>query len=140
MQPRRKMPKSVALSESDASTIDIGTAGLKAFFAIAAEWRLTNEQMMALLGNPSRSRFYAMKRADAVNLSEDELDRLSYVANIYAALNILYKPRNALLWLSNERGADSPWRGSSPLQYIASGKMESLIDVSRYLNGLRGAS
>ena len=140
MQPRRKPPRSTVLPEPAVPPSAIGAAGLKAFFAIADEWGLSNEQMMALLGNPSRSRFYAMKRADPVNLSEDELDRLSYVANIYAALNILYKPRNALLWLSNDRSADSLWRGRSPLQHLASGKMESLIDVSRYLNGLRGAS
>ncbi len=139
MRPRSNIAHIGGLTKPNVSTSEIGAAGLKAFFAISKEWGLGNEQMMALLGNPSRSRFYAMKRGDTVNLSEDELDRLSYVANIYAALNILYKPRNVLLWLSNERRSDSPWQGRSPLQHITSGKMESLIDVSRYLNGLRGA-
>lgn len=140
MQSRHKTPQSAAIHNSGLPPSDIGAAGLKAFFGIAAEWGLSNEQMMALLGNPSRSRFYAMKRGEAVILSDDELDRLSYLANIYAVLNILYKPRNILLWLRNDRGSDSHWQGHSPLQRITSGKMESLIDVSRYLNGLRGAS
>ena len=140
MRPHPGVRNTTAQAPAGGTAGDLGAAGLKAFFSIATEWNLSNEQMMGLLGNPSRSRFYAMKRGDAVNLSDDELDRLSYVANIYAALNILYKPHNVLLWLRNARSADSPWRGRSPLLHITSGKMESLIDVSRYLNGLRGAN
>ncbi|HEY5601788.1 MAG TPA: hypothetical protein VIM41_01640 [Gammaproteobacteria bacterium] len=115
-------------------------AGLTAFFAITREWGLSVDEQRRLLGNPSRSRFFEMKKGNCVSLSDDELDRLSYLVNIYAALNILYSPENQILWLKNPGRPGSLWQVQSPLSYLTSGKLMALIDVSRYLNGMRGAA
>ncbi|MCB1858601.1 MAG: DUF2384 domain-containing protein [Gammaproteobacteria bacterium] len=115
-------------------------AGLKAFFAITDEWGLNTEQQRRLLGNPGRSRFFQLKSGKRTGVSDDELDRLAYVIGIYAALNILYNPENCLRWLGNPSKADSLWRGQSPLTYMLDGGMAALVDVYRYLNGLRGGA
>lgn len=125
---------------SELSKQETAEAGLLAYFAIADEWGLSVAQQRSLLGNPSRTRFFDLKAGKRATLSDDELDRLAYITGIYAALNILYNPPNTLLWLKNPSESTSIWRGQSPLAYMLSGKLMALVDVYRYLNGLRGAA
>ena len=119
---------------------EMAEAGLLAYFSIAKEWDLKTDEQRKLLGNPGRSRFFDLKAGKSHSVSDDELDRLAYITGIYSALNILYSPENTLLWLKNPSESASIWRGQSPLEYLLTGKMMALIDVYRYLNGLRGAS
>lgn len=117
--------------------------GLKAFFVMTAEWGLDDEARRILLGNPGRTRYYKLKALqEPPKLSDDELGRLSHLINIHAALRILYSSENAVAWLTNARTQDShtPWRGSSPLDYMLTGHYEYIADVARYLDGLRGAA
>jgi len=73
---------------------EIADAGLAAFFKIAQEWELSDREQLAVLGNPSQSRFFDLKRGmRSATLSDDELERLAYIAGIYAALNRLYVRR-----------------------------------------------
>lgn len=121
-------------------------AGLEAFFAIANEWGLSNEEARVILGSPSRSRFYELRRAapGAVrSVSEDTLDRLAYLTGIYAALNILYASDSHGDWLRNTSRVPAeamyrPWGLGSPLTYMLTGKLKALADVYDYLNSERG--
>lgn len=121
-------------------------AGLEAFFAIASEWGLSNEEARILLGSPSRSRFYELRRGapGAIrSVSEDTLDRLAYFTGIYAALNILYTPDSHADWLRNDSQVPAeamyrPWGLGSPLAYLLTGKLKALADVYDYLNSERG--
>lgn len=117
---------------------EMAAAGLKAFFAITSEWGLTRDEQRRLLGNPGRSRFYDMARSNRGNLSDDELDRLSYISGIYSALNILYNQDNTLRWLKHPGEAGSIWRGASPLDYMLTSGLVAFSDVRRYLDALRG--
>ncbi len=119
---------------------------VKAFFHLTKEWGLGTDEARALLGFPGKSRFYDLRNGlqRAVSaLSEDEMDRLAYLAGIYAGLGILFSPENTLNWLRNPavevEGFTRPWGATAPLAHMLSGKMEQLIDVYRYVNGLRGA-
>ncbi|MCB1759886.1 MAG: hypothetical protein KDI68_08935 [Gammaproteobacteria bacterium] len=120
--------------------LEMGRAGLQAFFAITAEWSLSAEQQRLLLGNPGRSRFYLFKAGKAASLSDDELDRLAYVSGIYATLNILYSPANCLRWLNNPGSGEMIWGRGSPMEYLLSGGIVAMADIHRYLNGLRGGA
>jgi len=126
------------IEAGEVSPAEMAEVGLTAFFAIAREWGLNREQQRRLLGSPGRSRFYSMVREHKGALSNDELDRLSYIVGIYAALNILYNPENTLRWLRHPGEPDAPWGGMSPLEYMLTGKLVALADVRRYLDALRG--
>lgn len=117
----------------------------EAFFHIAEEWGLGADDTRALLGHPGKSRFYDLRKGlpRAVHaLSEDELDRLAYITGIYYGLGILFSPENTLNWLRNPAketdGFMRPWGATAPMKHMLGGKMEHLIDVYRYVNGLRG--
>lgn len=130
----------------DVSREEMAEAGVAAFFAIAKEWGLTNDEARILLGNPSRSRFYELRRGNpgtCHSLSEDELDRLAYFTGIYAALNILYSPDSHSEWLRNKSTMPAealyrPWGTGSPLAYMLTGKLKALADVYEYVNAERG--
>ena len=118
---------------------------IKAFFHLVDEWGLTADNARALLGHPGKSRFYDLRKGlpRAVHaLSDDELDRLAYLTGIYFGLGILFSPENTLNWLRNPAkttdGLTRPWGTAAPLDHMLAGKMEHLIDVYRYVNGLRG--
>ena len=128
------------------SRAEQAAAGCAAFFAIAKEWGLTNEEAQVLLGKPSRSRFYEIRRGGAGalrSLSDDELDRLAYLTGIYAALNVLYTADSHQEWLRNPSRVPAealyrPWGTGSPLGYLLVGKLKALSDVYEYLNAERG--
>jgi hypothetical protein len=122
------------------SRLEMGRAGLQAFFAITGEWSLSGEQQRLLLGNPGRSRFFQMKGGKAASLCDDELDRLAYIGGIYATLNILYSPENCLRWLTNPGSGEMLWGRGSPLDYLLSDGIAAMADIYRYLNGLRGGA
>ena len=145
--PRLDPDQLTADSASGFSREEQAEAGLEAFFAIANEWGLGNEEARILLGSPSRSRFYDLRRGatGAIrSLSEDALDRLAYLTGIYAALNILYTPDSHIDWLRNDSQVPAeamyrPWGLGSPLAYLLTGKLKALADVYDYLNSERGS-
>ena len=72
-------------------------AGLRAFFRIAQAWDLSVEEQRSALGGVSKQTLYNWKSdAKNVRLSDDQLDRISYVLGIYKALHILFtRPEQA---------------------------------------------
>ncbi len=64
--------------------------GLKAFFNIAARWKVRDEDARALLGGVTNGPFYEMKRKPDRMLDTDRLTRISYLIGIFKALHILH--------------------------------------------------
>jgi len=119
------------------SDVEKAQAGLTAFFSIAEEWGLDNDQQRLLLGSPGRTTFFEWKKNRQGHLSRDALDRLSYILGIYKALHILFSDATALQWLRNPN-SDPLFNGRSPLEYLVTGQLVALADVRRYLDWARG--
>ena len=102
-------------------------AGLRTFARVVDKWSLPASDAMALLGVDSRSTYYELlKRAreskEVKGLSRDQLDRLSYLLGIYAAVRVLFphseESRNE--WVSRANTAPL-FGGRSPLEIMRSG-------------------
>lgn len=128
---------STAATEPRYSDAEKAHAGLTAFFSIAEEWGLSNDQQRALLGSPGRTTFFEWKKKKKGNLSRDTLDRLSYLLGIYKAMHILFPGETARQWLTNPNN-DPLFNGLSPLEYMLAGRLVALADVRRYLDWARG--
>ena len=116
----------------------LGAAGLAAFFNLAEQWELSPEQQRILLGNPPRSTFYKWKKARAARLSQDTLERISYLLGIYKALQILLPSVQAANeWIKKPNKAPL-FGGRSALERMLGGRVIDLADVRRYLDGWRG--
>jgi uncharacterized protein (DUF2384 family) len=114
--------------------------GLRAFFRIAEAWHLTIAEQQNLLGGVAKQTIYNWKaRPQDARLTGDQIDRISYVLGIYKALNVLFtRSEQADTWMRRENSA-SPFGGRPAADLLLSGRMEDLIRVRRYLDGVRGA-
>jgi len=112
-------------------------AGLTAFFSIAEDWGLTTDQQRTLLGEPKKTSFFKWKKDKQVELSQDTLERLSYIIGIYKAVHLLFSTNTALEWMKN-RNKEPLFLGLSPLEFMLKGRVVNLSDVRRYLDWARG--
>ena len=121
-----------------ASSERLSGAALRTFFRIAEAWRLSAEEARVLLGNPSRSTFFAWKKAGDGQLTRDTLERISYILGIYKALQILLPdPAAADGWVRKPN--DAPLFGGHPaLRRMLSGNVADLYVVRQYLDAVRG--
>lgn len=111
--------------------------GLRTFLALAAEWSLSEDQQIRILGMPLVGSFQLWCRQARAGkelcLSLDVLMRLSAVIGIYGSLHILHeKDEERQEWLRGPHGA-FPFNGQPPLALITSGSLDELMAVRRFL-------
>ncbi len=110
---------------------------LKAFFGITNKWQLTSEQERVLLGIP-KATYYRWKQQMDGALSQDTLERISYILGIYKALRILLPTEKmANEWIHKPNQAPL-FSGNSALDKLMKGRVIDLADVRRYLDAERG--
>ena len=117
----------------------LSAAGLRAFVRMAGLWRLSVDEQLCLLGQPSRSTFFAWrKHPDRARLGRDTLERLSNLLGIYKSLQILLPDEAAAdAWLRQPNRAPL-FGGQSALQHMLAGNMSDVHLVRRYLDSVRG--
>ena len=118
----------------------LSAVAVKAFGNIAQAWGMDLQEQRAALGNVSKQTIYNWRRhPQRARLSGDQLDRVSYLLGIYKALHILFtRPEQADTWIRRPNTA-LPFGGRCAADLIFSGRLEDLIRVRRYVDGVRGA-
>jgi hypothetical protein len=125
-------------SQSKFKPEHLGSTALTAFFNIAAAWDLSADDERTLLGSPPRSTFFKWKSERQSKLSQDTLERISYVMGIYKALHILLPTsETADAWIKKPNTA-AITNGKSALERMRGGRVVDLADVRRYLDAQRG--
>lgn len=117
----------------------LGRVAAKLFLAIADEWSLSQQQR-AVIAGVGRTTLHNWKhRVDAgepLPLPADTLERLSYVAGIYKALQLLLPSREQ--WAGWIHKPNRDFGGQSALERMLGGRVMDLADVRRYLDAQRG--
>lgn len=135
------MPAVAGVSQAKAqpTSKDMSAAGLRAFFNIARDWGLSEQEQLVLLGQPSRSTYYKWKSApETADLKRDTLERLSYILGIYKALQILLPNLAAAdAWVKKPNTAPL-FGGKSALDRMLGGNIGDLLAVRQYLDARRG--
>jgi len=114
----------------------LSAPGLKTFFAIAAHWKLRDEDARALLGGVSNGPFYEMKRHPERVLDADRLTRISYVIGVFKALRILHSDALADEWVRLPN-RNPIFAGQTPLAYMIRGGLPAMQVVRRLLDARR---
>lgn len=115
-------------------------AGLRAAVAILDKWAASSEQACRIL-RISRSTYTRVRQRDTawtVALDADQMQRISFVLNIHAALRLVFdNPQNlyGFVALANH---NEFFNGRSPLEIMAQGDMISLYETYRRIDVLRG--
>lgn len=122
----------------DLGTVEAARKVLRAFFNIAKAWQLSPGEQGTLLG-VSQPTCYRWRNGQAASaLPGDTLERLGYILNIYAALQILLPvPERADAWVRQPNTA--PLFGGEPaLSRLLGGRVGDLKVVADYLDAMRG--
>jgi hypothetical protein len=116
-------------------------AGLRVALNILDKWGASSEQACRVL-RISRSTYTRARQRDSawsVGLDADQLQRISMVLNIHAALRLVFdNPENVYGFPSMENRNEF-FNGRAPLDIMAQGDMISLYETFRRINALRGA-
>lgn len=122
----------------DLGTVEAARAILRTFFTIAKSWGLSPSEQEALLGVSQPTCYRWRNDQVASALSADTLERLGYILNIYAALQILLPiQERADGWV--RRPNTAPLFGGEPaLKRMLGGQVGDLKVVADYLDAMRG--
>ncbi len=143
LQPQPLNPVSVQMHKiTKDDRARLSGAGLRTFVNIADQWNLTEQQRLAILGEPGRSTYYSWLRKaekrEALALPLDTLLRISALLGVYKSLAILFHEQaQALQWLSSPHKG-TIFNGTSPLALIVDGAQDGIMSVRRYLDAWRG--
>jgi hypothetical protein len=130
------MPFETAPGASPTPPARRDAVALKTFFRLAAEWDLSADEQLVLLGRPGRSTYYRWRSQAPAALSVDTLERISLLLGIYKALQILFPtPERATGWL---RRPNDAFGGRTALEVMLGGRMDDLYQVRRHLDAWRG--
>jgi hypothetical protein len=125
------------LPVAELSTPAAAAAALRTFWRLAETWALGPAEQAVLLG-VGRTTLYQWKQGKVGALDRHQLERLSYLFGIYAALQILFPlARRADEWLRKPNSAPI-FGGRSALDRMLAGQVADLYVVRQYLDAQRG--
>lgn len=92
---------------------------LRELLKIAKRWKIDEKDVRLLLGGITTG-YYTKIRAQPERriLRQDQLTRVAFFIEIYESLNAMLGQKQAAKWV-HLTTQESPFRGSSPLSYIA---------------------
>ncbi|MFT7245301.1 MAG: hypothetical protein ACI82A_002668 [Candidatus Azotimanducaceae bacterium] len=127
--------------QTNAKRGELGRVAVKLFLGITDDWDLTENEKLVLAGHESRTTLNQWRQKveanEDIKLSRDTLERLSYVAGIYKALQLLFP--NPEQWSNWIRRPNRDFGGNPALEHMLGGKVVDLADVRRYLDSWRGS-
>ncbi|MFA5677984.1 MAG: antitoxin Xre-like helix-turn-helix domain-containing protein [Pseudomonas sp.] len=114
--------------------------GLRTAVRIMEGWKATQDQMCKIL-RVSRSSINRAKagRLDSIALDDDQLDRVSFVLNIHAALRTIFDNPENVQGFVNMKNDNPFFNGRAPLEVMADGGFINLYETARRIDALRGA-
>ena len=115
----------------------LSPTAVKGFLKIAVLWELRDEDARQLLGGMSNGAYYELKRTGSRSLDQDRLTRISLLAGIFKALNILYRKKLADRWV-HLPNANPIFGGETALAYMIKGGMPAMMRVRQLLDARRG--
>jgi hypothetical protein len=112
-------------------------AALAGVRRLADAWKLTGDEAAALLG-VSNSTWDRIRAGTWRNvLSQDQLTRVSALVGAFKGLNLLFADEMADRW-PRLRNSGPLFENLSPVERMMEGGIPAMIEIRRYVDGLRG--
>lgn len=130
------MMKTAAVNRISTQT---GVAGFKAVNRIFDKWGVELAQRLAMLRLPRSTYYKYTQHPDAIKLDSDQLTRISYVLNIYAALKLVFNNQDNVNGFVKMPNHNPFFNGRTPLDVMGSGVMSDMYETFKRIDGMRGA-
>ncbi|TBN31334.1 hypothetical protein [Pseudomonas sp. BGI-2] len=114
--------------------------GLRAAVGILEKWTASSDQACRIL-RISRSTYTRARQPDpswSVALDSDQMQRISFVLNIHAALRLIFDNPENVYGFPSMANHNEFFNGRSPLEIMAQGDMISLYETFKRIDVLRG--
>lgn len=116
----------------------LSLAGFKAADKILSSWGCSAVQVQQIL-KLSKSSYHKFKaNPESTKLSDDQLERVSYILNMHQALRIVFSNPANITGFMGMKNHNDYFAGRTPLEIIQSGKFGDLYEVARRIDALRG--
>lgn len=116
-------------------------SGLRTALRILDKWDASSEQACRIL-RISRSTYTRAKQTGSewsVGLDMDQMQRISFVLNIHAALRTVFDNPDNVYGFPSMNNDNEFFNGRKPLDIMAQGDFVSLYETFRRVDALRGA-
>jgi|SRR5665213_1202552 len=130
----------------ESERLRLGHAGFGGFFAIAAEWNLTDDQARQLLDLQPEDRLEEIKvNPDPQLFTEERLMRIGCVIGIYrglqtyCGLNTYFGENIAVAWITRPN-LDPMFGGLSPVEHMIRGGLDAIFEVRRQTDAWCGGN
>ncbi len=111
---------------------------LKAAMNILNKWNCSEQEKMSLLG-VSRSTLHKYQNNPfSARVSQDLLERVSYLLNIHSSLRILFENDENVYGFVRMPNSNYYFNGATPMDIMSKGAVGSLYEVHNQINTLRG--
>ena len=131
-----------AAQPAQSFTKDQCAAGLRVAVNILEKWQASSEQACRIL-RISRSTYTRAKQRDAewsVGLDSDQMQRISFVLNIHAALRLVFDNPENVYGFPAMANNNEFFNGRTPLEIMSQGDMISLFETFHRIDVCRGRS
>lgn len=112
-------------------------AALEGIRNLAGAWRLTTEEAAALLGVSTTTWDRIRRKGWHQTLSQDQLTRVSALIGVFKGLNLLFADDMADRW-PRLRNSGPLFENRDPVETMARDGIPIMLEVRRYIDGLRG--
>jgi len=112
--------------------------GLRTAAQIMERWNATQDDMARILRVSRSSINRAKSKLESITLDDDQLDRISYVLNIHAALRTLFDNPENVTGFMTMKNHNEFFNGRTPLEVIVNGGYVGLYETHRRIDALRG--
>jgi hypothetical protein len=135
------MSAMTTILQAQAFTKDQCATGLRAAVNILEKWQATTDQACRIL-RISRSTHARAKLRDtawSVSLDADQMQRVSFILNMHAALRLVFDNPENVYGFPSMANHNEFFNGRAPLDVMSQGDMISLYESFRRIDSLRGA-
>ena len=124
---------------ADAATRErLTPAAVEGVVRLAEIWRLTSNEVCALLGDVSERTWFRMKKGEwSGALSQDALTRVSLLIGIFKGLRLLFSEPLCDEWVRLPNKGPL-YGGRRPLDAMIEGGIPKMLEVRRHIDALRG--
>jgi hypothetical protein len=118
----------------ESERLRLGPGGFMAYFNIAKQWKLTDQEVLELLALGSETPIEQLKLNPAPQLfTEERMLRISYLIGIYKGLHICHRDDLANQWIKL-RNRNRIFGGISPLEFMIRGGLDAMHLVRRLID------
>jgi len=133
------MMDAIALPKTPAIQPEQAAIGLKVAMGILDKWECDSESQWKVLGLGRSTFFKRRNDTQGMRLSGDQVERISYILNIHAALRTLFDNPENVHGFMRMKNHNAFFNGATPLSLVEGGNFGSLYETHKRIDALRGA-